>query len=180
VHVTIATTGKEGRNVRTLVAGTAAVVVSVGALAACGGSGGGGKASAELQKEADLYQIDQLEQTWHRAASTHNIDLMMTIWAPDSSFTIGGETASGKAAVRKVLAAAGPFQPQNHWVSDTPAYKIRTTVNGNKGTLYFECHYVDVKTGKLAKVVGADQDVEKINGKWLITNSVASSPTLKP
>jgi hypothetical protein len=163
-----------------LVAGAAAIVVTVGALAACGGSGGGGKTSAELQKEADLYQIDQLEQTWHRAASTHNIDLMMTIWAPDSSFTIGGETASGKAAVRKVLAAAGPFQPQNHWVSDTPAYKIRTTVNGNKGTLYFECHYVDVTTGKLAKVVGADQDVEKINGKWLITNSVASSPTFKP
>jgi SnoaL-like domain len=180
VHVTIATTGKEGRNVRRLVAGAAAIVVTVGALAACGGSGGGGKASAELQKEADLYQIDQLEQTWHRAASTHNIDLMMTIWAPDSSFTIGGETASGKAAVRKVLAAAGPFQPQNHWVSDTPAYKIRTTVNGNKGTLYFECHYVDVKTGKLTKVVGADQDVEKINGKWLITNSVASSPTFRP
>ena len=97
-----------------------------------------------------------------------------------SSFTIGGETASGKAAIRKVLAAAGPFQPQNHWVSDTPAYKIRTTVNGDKGTLYFECHYVDVKTGQLMKVVGADQDVQKIDGKWLITNSVASSPTLKP
>ena len=165
---------------RMLVAGAAAIVVTVGALAACGGSGGGGKTSAEMQKEADLYQIDQIEQTWHRAASTHNIDLMMTIWAPDASFTIGGETASGKAAVRKVLAAAGPFQPQNHWVSDTPAYKIRTTVNGNKGTLYFECHYFDLKTGKLTKVVGADQDVQKIDGKWLITNSVASSPTFKP
>ena len=105
---------------------------------------------------------------------------MMTIWAPDASFTIGGQTASGKAAIRKVLAAAGPFQPTNHWVSDTPAYKIRTTVNGDKGTLYFECHYIDVGTGKLVKLVGADQDVQKINGKWLITNSVASSPTLKP
>ena len=37
-----------------------------------------------------------------------------------------------------------------------------------------------MKTGKLVKVVGADQDVQKIGGKWLITNSVASSPTLKP
>ena len=26
---------------------------------------------------------------------------------------------------------AGPFQPQNHWISETPAYKIRTTVSGN-------------------------------------------------
>ena len=162
-----------------LVAGVALAAV-VGSLAACGGSGKTGAAGPQIQKEAALYEIDQIEKTWHRAASTHNIDLMMTIWAPNSSFTIGGQTASGKSAVRAVLAAAGPFQPQNHWVSDTPAYKIRTTVNGDKGTLYFECHYVDVKTGKLAKVVGADQDVQKIDGKWLITNSVASSPTLKP
>jgi SnoaL-like domain len=177
-HVTIATTGKEGGRVRRVVAG-AVVVAAVGTLTACGGSSGG-KASAETQKESALYQIDQIEKTWHRAASTHNIDLMMTIWAPDASFTIGGATSSGKAAIREVLAAAGPFQPQNHWVSDTPAYKIRTTVNGDKGTLYFECHYVDVNSGKLVKVVGADQDVQKIDGKWLITNSVASSPTFKP
>jgi hypothetical protein len=169
---------REGRKVRIVMAG-AALVVAVAALTACGRSGKG-TASAQVQKEAALYQIDQIEKTWHKAASTHDIDLMMTIWAPNSSFTIGGETASGKAAVRKVLAAAGPFQPQNHWVSDTPAYKIRTTVNGDKGTLYFECHYVDVKTGQMQKVVGADQDVQKIDGKWLITNSVASSPTLKP
>ena len=178
LHATIGTTGKEGGKVRRLVVG-AACVVALAALGGCGGSGGG-KGSTELQKEADLYQIDQIERTWHKAASTHDIDLMMSIWAPNATFTIGGKTAVGKAAVRKVLSAAGPFQPQNQWVSDTPAYKIRTTVNGNKGTLYFECHYVDVRTGKLEPLVGADQDVEKINGKWLITNSVAASVTLKP
>jgi SnoaL-like domain len=165
--------------VRMLLAGAALAAV-VASLAACGGSGKTGTAGPQLQKEAALYEIDQIEKTWHQAASTHDIDLMMTIWAPNSSFTISGKTATGKSAIRKVLAAAGPFQPQNHWVSDTPAYKIRTTVNGDKGTLYFECHYVDVKTGKLAKLVGADQDVQKIDGTWLITNSVASSPTLKP
>ena len=163
---------------RMLVAGAACVVAAV-TVAGCGGSGGGAE-GAQVQKEANLYQIDQIEQTWHRAASTHDIDLMMTIWAPDATFTFAGKTAVGKAAVRVALAAAGPFQPQNHWVSDTPAYKIRTTVNGDKGTLYFECHYIDVKTGKLVKLVGADQDVEKIDGKWLITNSVAATPTLKP
>ena len=158
----------------------AALGVAVAALTACGGSGSKGTASADTQKEAALYQIDQIEKTWHRAASTHDIDLMMTIWAPNSSFTIGGETSSGKAAIRKVLAAAGPFQPQNHWISDTAAYKIRTTVNGNKGTLYFECHYIDVDTGKVAAVVGAHQEVQKINGRWLITNLAASTVTLKP
>ena len=48
-------------------------------------------------------------------------------------------------------------------------------MNGDKGTLYFECHYVDVKTGKLATVVGADQDVQKIDGKWLITTLVGNT-----
>jgi len=79
-----------------------------------------------------------------------------------------------------VFAKAGPFQSQNHWESDTPAYKIRITVNGDRGTLYFECHYIDVDTQKVAIAVGADQDVRKINGRWLITKAIASSVTLKP
>jgi hypothetical protein len=105
---------------------------------------------------------------------------MMTLWAPKATFTIAGKTYRGRPAIRQVFAKAGPFQPQNHWESDTPAYKVRITVNGNRGTLYFECHYVDVDTSKVAVTVGADQDVRKINGKWLITKAVASSATLKP
>ena len=73
---------------------------------------------------------------------------------------------------------AGPYQPGNHWISDTPAYKIRITLNDDdtKGTLYFECHYIDPQTGKVVSVVGADQNVEKIEGKWLITKSLAATP----
>jgi hypothetical protein len=32
----------------------------------------------------------------------------------------------------------------------------------------------------VAAVVGAHQEVQKINGKWLITNLAASTVTLKP
>jgi len=63
-------------------------------------------------------------------------------------------------------------------VSETPAYKIKTTVNGNKGTLYFECHYVDPSTKTVVNVVGANQEVARINGKWLITSSAIASPVL--
>ena len=98
-------------------------------------------------KQAALYQIERIEKTWHKAASLKNLDLMMSIWAPNATSTVGGSTVTGKAAIRAVFAKAGPFQPQNHWISDTPAYKIRATVNGNRGTLYFECHYIDVDTG---------------------------------
>jgi uncharacterized protein (TIGR02246 family) len=161
-------------------AALAALVVS---LAACGG--GSGKSSAAdqlLQRRADLYEIEQIEKTWHKASSTKNVDLMMSLWAPGATFTIGpGQTLSGKKAIRNFFVTkAGPFQSGNHWLSDTPAYKIRATVSGDKGTLYFECHYIDTKTGKVAAVVGADQNVARINGRWLIVTSVGASPTLSP
>jgi hypothetical protein len=104
---------------------------------------------------------------------------MMTLWAPNASLTIAGQTYIGKKAIRGVFEKAGPFQAQNNWESDTPAYKIRITVNGDRGTLYFECHYIDVDTGKVAATVGADQDVRKINGRWLITKLISSTATLK-
>jgi SnoaL-like domain len=152
--------------------------VLVLALTACGGSGKKSQADQQAQKEADYYAIDQIEKTWHRAASTHNVNLMMSVWAPGATFNIGPKTLDGKGQIRTFFESAGPFQPGHHWVSDTPSYKIRITVNGDKGTLYFECHYIDAKTGKLMAVVGADQDVQKINGTWLITSSAGSSPTL--
>jgi hypothetical protein len=104
---------------------------------------------------------------------------MMTVWAPDATFTVGGEPYVGKAQIRKFFEGAGPFQPGNDWVSDTPAYKIRITANGDKGTLYFECHYIDAATGKVVNIVAADQDVQRIDGKWLITTSAAAPATLK-
>lgn len=130
------------------------------------------------QKQAALYQIERIEKTWHRAASTKNLDLMMSVWAPTATMTIGGTTYTGKRAIRDIFARAAPFQPENHWISDTAAYRIRASVNGDKGTLYFECHFVDVDTGKVASVTGNDQEVRKINGRWLITNLRASSVAL--
>ena len=159
---------------RALLIGGAAIVAIVASLAACGGSSSGSAEQAQMQQQSDLYQIDQIERTWHKAASTHNLDLMMSLWATNATFTINGSTYTGSGEIRKFFQGAAPFQPQNHWVSDTPAYKIRTTVSGDKGTLYFECHYVDTKTKKVVSTVAADQNVQKIGGRWLITSSALS------
>jgi ketosteroid isomerase-like protein len=148
-------------------------------LAACGGSGKQSAAQQQTQRKADLYAIEQIEKTWHKASSTHDVNLMMTLWASDATDNIGTETLTGKAQIRAFFThKAGPFRPQNHWVSETPEYKLHATVSGNKGTLYFECHYVDAKTRKVVAVVGADQSVQKINGKWLITSSASATPSL--
>ena len=158
-----------------------AALIGLGVLIAGNGAWGRGSGAslAKIQREANLYEIDQIEVNWHKATSTKNLDLMMSTWARTATATIAGQTYRGKAAIRAFFAKAAPFQRQNHWASDTATYKIRTTVNGNSGTLYFECHYIDVDTGKVAASVGADQDVRKINGKWLITKLIASSVTLK-
>ena len=159
-----------------------AAVVGLALATSAGGCGGSSSAADEATKtDAAKYEIEQIESNWHKAASTHDLDLMMSLWAPDAVFNNGTEALTGKAEIRKFFETkAAPFQPGNTWVSETPAYKIRTTVNGDKGTLYFECHYVDTKTQKVVSVVGADQNVQKIDGKWLITSSAAATPTLSP
>ena len=163
---------------RTLLA-VCALVVVVGALAACGGTNKNSASDQTIQKDAALFQIDQVERAFHRAGSTHDVNLMMSLFAPGAVFNLGLETFSGKAQIRKFFATHNAaFQPQNDWESDTPSYKIRETVNGDKATLYFECHYVDVETGKVEAVVGVDHNVQKINGKWLIVDSAGSIATL--
>jgi hypothetical protein len=94
--------------------------------------------------------------------------------------TSGGKTYIGKKQIRGVLAKAGPFQPANDWISDTPAYKMRVTVNGNKATLYFECHYVDVGSKAVVFVNFVDQELRKIGGRWFITEMNGTSGALKP
>jgi len=153
------------------------LTVSAGAC-----SSGQNKASQQtLQKQADTLAIEQIEVNWHKASSTKDVDLMMSLWADDATFTVGATTYTGKDQIRNFFSTtAAPFKPENHWVSDTPEYKLRVTVDGDTGTLYFECHYIDVDTMQVKAVVAADQDVARINGRWLITKSVAATPTLTP
>src|SRR5437763_15648780 len=114
-------------------------LVLVCSLAACGSSGNNSSSQKATQRSADDYAIDEIEKTWHKAASTHNVNLMMTLWARDATFNIGTETLRGAKQIRNFFAdKAAPFQPQNHRISETAAYKIRITVHVDKGTLYLE------------------------------------------
>jgi hypothetical protein len=53
-----------------------------------------------------------------------------------------------------------------------------TTVNGDRGTLHFECHFVDAETGAVVAVTAGDADVARIDGHWLITNFVGGTTEL--
>lgn len=156
--------------------------ITLVSLAACRGSGMSPEAEQELQQKADRYEIDSIEKRFHEAMTKKDIDLMMSLWAPNATLTVGpGETATGLDQIRRFwLTKSTLFQADTHYVSDHPAYKLEITVAGDRGTLHFECHYVDYDTHQVALVTVTDQDVARIGGRWLITNMVAGSTTLTP
>jgi uncharacterized protein (TIGR02246 family) len=157
-----------------------AVGVLVGALAASGGSSSSAASEQEMRRSADRWEIDKLEKNFHKATTTKNIDLMVSLYAPDATLTVPGSTMVGKQQIRQFwLTKSNAFLPANSWISETPAWKVRINVNGDRGTLFFECHYVDTKTGKVEVVTAADADVARINGRWLITSLAGSSATLR-
>ena len=51
-------------------------------------------------------------------------------------------------------------------------------MNGDRGTLHFECHFVDAETSKVVAVTAGDADVARIDGEWLITNFVGGTTEL--
>ena len=165
---------------RLLIAGALGIMVI--SLSACGGSSADAASEAALQQKADYWEIDQIEKNFHESTTKKDIDQMMSLWAPNATLTVGpGETVSGVAEIRQFwLDNSTAFEPATHWVSDHPAYKIDITVNGDRGTLHFECHYVDYDTSEVAFVTSADLDVVRIEGRWLISNMVAGSTELVP
>jgi len=150
-------------------------------LVACGGSNTASEAEQSQQRFADMWAIDQIEKKFHHATTTQDIDLMLSLYAPSATMTVGeGETASGLDEIRQFwLEQSASFEPGNTWISDHPAYKLEITVNGDRGTLHFECHYVDAKTSEVVSVTAADFDVARIDGGWLITNMVGGSAVLE-
>ncbi len=146
----------------------------------CGGSSSSSASEEELQRESDLYAISLMEKTFHEAITKKDIDQMMGLFSPNATATFGpGQTVSGKAAIRTVWLKSKAFNQLTNWLSDHPAYKLKVTVDGDRGTLRFECHFVDMLTRKVAAVTAANQDVARIDNRWLITNFVGSTAELK-
>jgi hypothetical protein len=163
-----------------LIGGALAAVLALG-VTACGGAATGATDLQALQEQADLYAIEQIQKKWHQAIAKKDLDLMMSLWAPNATWTVGpGETLAGKEQIRRFWLGTPPFGSDVQWVSETPAYKLRSTVNGDRGTLYFECHNVDAETREVVTVTASDMQVARIDGYWLITESVGSSPILRP
>jgi uncharacterized protein (TIGR02246 family) len=133
-----------------------------------------------MEEKADIYAISQIERSFHEAISKKDIDEMAGLFAPHATGTFGpGKTVSGKDQIRQVWMKSEAWKPTTHWLSDHPAYKLKVTVDGDRGTLHFECHFINIDTGKIAALTAGNLDVAKIDGHWLITNFVGSTTELK-
>ncbi|MET1011258.1 MAG: nuclear transport factor 2 family protein [Actinomycetota bacterium] len=165
---------------RLVMGGVLGVFLLSGMLVACSGSGTD-SADAEARRFQDMWEIDQIEKNFHDATTNQNIDAMMRLYAPNATITVGtGDTASGLDEIRQFfLEEAAFFEPENKWISDHPAYKLEITVNGDRGTLHFECHYIDAETNEVVAATAGDFDVARIDGKWLITNMIGGSTILE-
>lgn len=162
-----------------LIGGALGVLVIM--LGACGGSSESSASNETIERQADYWAISQLQKSFHQATSKKDIDLMMSLYAPNATLTIPGQTAVGTEKIRQFwLTKSDAFRPTNRWISETPAYKIRITADGDRGTLHFECHYVDAKGKTVVVYLTADQEVARIDGKWLITDMVVGSAALTP
>ena len=163
---------------RTVIGG-ALVALTLG-LSACGGSSSSSASEKALQRESDLYQISLIERSFHEAISKKDVDKLVGLFSAHATGTFRpGQTVSGREQIRKVWMKSTAWKPETHWVSDHPAYKLEVTIDGDRGTLHFECHFIDVKKRTVAAATAGNVDVARIDGRWLITNFVGSTTELK-
>ena len=83
-------------------------------LAACTSSSCDSETKQKLQQTADRWEIDQIEKNFHEATTKKDIDLMLSLWAPNATLTVGpGKTAAGMDEIRRFwLEKSAAFSPR--------------------------------------------------------------------
>lgn len=129
----------------------------------------------DVGRPSDVLAVRNIEITFHRAGSVlpqKNLDLMMSLYAPDATLTDtanGNKMYKGKDQVRSYWAdVSGPFRPDHHWIGYTPAMRIRAKINGAHATLYFECLWMDVDKNAIGTHSFSDMTLLKTQGRWLV------------
>ena len=174
-----------GRLIRLTLVLLAAALLVVGSFLAGTASAGlrahAGAPVADTEKAA-IGEVYQLQAAFHRAKTNQDIDLMMSLWAPDGVLSIQGDPNSpyvGKAALRNFWLNSGSFK--NHRLSLVPSFKTTIVMNGAQAYLYFECHDVgnyDQPTRSIVSDTFLAGTVRFEAGSWMFANMTAgkSSP----
>jgi len=130
--------------------------------------------SPESVQVAEIYQ---LQAAFHRAKTTQDLDLMMSLWAPDATLNVQGDPKSpyiGAAALSAFWQNSGSFTHRRF--SLVPSFKTQIDVNGDQATLYFECHDIgdyDLASRFIASDTFLAGTVRDIGGTWVFYNMTA-------
>jgi uncharacterized protein (TIGR02246 family) len=132
-------------------------------------------AVSEEASPVDFMQLHNIEIAFHKAGSTKDLGLMLSLFAEDAVLTTKGKTYTGKEQIKSYWQAHPAFQPQTEWVGYTPAFRIQYDVQGDRAHLYFECLWVDKTAGKIAAHTNSDDTLVRTNGRWLIKEMKADA-----
>ena len=121
-------------------------------------------------ESAQVAEIYQLQAAFHRAKTTQDVGLMMSLWAPDGTLNVQGDPSlpyTGTAALRGFWQNSGSFTHRRF--SLVPSFKTQIDVHGAQAQLYFECHDIgDYDLG--SRFIAADTflagTVRNLGGNW--------------
>ena len=137
------------------------------------------KAQVSGPESTQVSEIYELQAAYHRAKTTQDIDLMMSLWDPDATLNIQGDPNSpylGTERIRAFFLGSGSFTHVRF--SLVPSFKIQINVHGSEASLYFECHDVgnfDRSDRSIASDAFLAGTVRKLGGKWVFSNMTAGS-----
>jgi ketosteroid isomerase-like protein len=129
-------------------------------------------------------EIYELQAAFHRAKTTQNLELMMSLWAEDATFVnrSNGRTYVGADEIRSFWQGSGSFT--HYRFSLVPSYKTTIQVHGDEAFLYFECHDVgefhtrDFNEPDTKTIVNDSYlagTLRNVRGSWLFWQMTAGS-----
>lgn len=133
-----------------------------------------GQVSGPGQAVAKIYE---LQAAFHRAKTTQDIDLMMSLWAEDGTLHSQGDPNSpyaGSAKLRGFWLTSGSFTHRRF--SLVPSFKTQIKVDGHNAWLYFECHDIgdfDLASRFIAVDTFLAGTVRRMEDRWVFWDMTA-------
>jgi hypothetical protein len=126
---------------------------------------------------AAVGQIYRLQAAFHRAKSTQDIDLMMSLWDPVGTLSVVGDPKSpyvGSDQLKAFWQSSGSFTHRRF--SLVPSFKILIDVRGDAASLYFECHDVgdfDLSTRQIVSDTFLAGTLRRASREWVFFDMTA-------
>ena len=164
-------------------AGVAGTAIGLAAVLVAPASLVGAQVEGPSSAVAEIYQ---LQSAFHRAKSTQDLELMMSLWPEGSRLNSQGDANSpyvGSETLRGFWLNSGSWKSPR--LSLVPSFKIQIDVKtDDEAWLYFECHDVtdyNQSTRSIIADLFLAGTVKNIEGKWLFWDMTSGSgATLSP